>query len=72
MTRDQVTGKVGCVECKSSATAPFTANQISAFPEIERQGGTIIGRGKPGFEGGRRIDPTQIEVVRPDPKDELK
>jgi len=60
-------GEISCVECKSSATAPLTKNQKAAFPEIEKTGGTIVGKGKPGFPGGTRIPPTRIEILRPDP-----
>lgn len=60
-------GKVSCVECKSSETAPLTKNQKKAFPEIEVSGGTIVGKGKPGFPGGTRIPPTRVEIVRSKP-----
>lgn len=59
-------GEISCVECKSSETAPLTRNQKSAFPEIENTGGTIVGKGKPGFPGGTKIPPTRIEILRPD------
>ena len=58
-------GNVRCIECKSSTTAPLTKNQSKAFPEIEQSGGTIVGKGKPGFEGGTKIPPTKIEIFRP-------
>ena len=58
-------GNIRCIECKSSKTAPLTKNQSKAFPEIEQSGGTIVGKGKPGFEGGTRIPPTKIEIFRP-------
>ncbi|MFJ2288311.1 S-type pyocin domain-containing protein [Pseudomonas iridis] len=60
-------GEISCVECKSSDTAPLTKNQKSAFPEIEKTGGTVVGKGKPGFPGGTRIPPTRIDIIRPDP-----
>jgi len=52
-------------EAKSSATAPLTANQTKAFPEIEKTGATVKGAGKPGFPGGTQIPPTKVEIVRP-------
>ena len=58
-------GEISCVECKSSETAPLTKNQKSAFPEIEKTGGTVVGKGKPGFPGGTRIPPTRIDIIRP-------
>jgi hypothetical protein len=60
-------GEISCVECKSSDTAPLTKNQKAAFPEIEKSGATIVGKGKPGFPGGSRIPPTRVEILRPDP-----
>ena len=60
-------GEISCVECKSSETAPLTKNQKSAFPEIEKTGGTVVGKGKPGFPGGTRIPPTRIDIIRPNP-----
>ena len=58
-------GAIRCTECKSSATAPLTRNQRLAFPEIQKSGGVVVGRGKPGFPGGAEIPPTQIEIIRP-------
>ena len=65
LTRDPLTGEIGCVECKSSLTAPLTTNQALAFPEIEQSGGTILGIGKPGFPGGTQIPPTAVTIIRP-------
>lgn len=59
-------GEISCVECKSSETAPLTKNQKAAFPEIEKTGATVVGKGKPGFPGGTKIPPTRIEILRPD------
>ncbi|WP_430875385.1 VENN motif pre-toxin domain-containing protein, partial [Gilliamella sp. G0441] len=59
-------GNITCIECKSSDKAPLTPNQKVGFPDLEKNGGTIIGDGKPGFEGGTKIPPTKVEVVRPD------
>lgn len=64
MTKDSA-GTIGCVECKSSDTAPLTKNQAAAFPQIEAEGGIIVGKGKPGFEGGTVLPPTKVEIVRP-------
>jgi predicted helicase len=57
-------GDVVCFECKSSETAPLSKNQKKAFPEIEQTGGTVAGKGKPGYEGGTRIGPTKVNIVR--------
>ncbi|CAE6958473.1 hemagglutinin repeat-containing protein [Paraburkholderia domus] len=64
MTRDD-NGTIACVECKSSDTAPLTPNQTKAFPQIESEGGVIVGKGKPGFPGGTVIPPTKVNIVRP-------
>jgi RHS repeat-associated protein len=64
MGRD-ASGKVVCIECKSSATAPLTKNQAKAFPEIQQSGAVVVGNGKPGFPGGTRIPPTSVDIVRP-------
>jgi hypothetical protein len=64
LTRDPLTGKIGCIECKASQIAPLTPNQSLAFPQIERSGGTILGAGKPDFPGGTQIPPTAVQIVR--------
>lgn len=58
-------GTVNLTEAKSSATAPLTKNQSSAFPAIAKSGGVVTGEGKPGFPGGTTIPPTKVNVVRP-------
>jgi len=60
-------GKFQCVECKSSETARLTKNQKKAFQEIERTGGTVVGKGKPGVPGGTRMPPRPVEIKRPPP-----
>jgi hypothetical protein len=55
-------------EAKSSATAPLTRNQAAAHPEIANTGATVVGKGKPGFPGGTKIPPTNVQVVRPKPQ----
>jgi filamentous hemagglutinin len=64
MTRDNQ-GTIGCIECKASDDAPLTKNQAIAFPLLESQGAVIVGKGKPGFEGGTVIPPTKVQIVRP-------
>jgi RHS repeat-associated protein len=66
MTKNAQSGAIGCVECKSSATAPFTVNQAAAFPEIQQSGATVVGAGKPGFPGGTQIPPTVVDIIRGD------
>jgi len=58
-------GNIGLTEAKASETAPLTSNQKIAHPDIEQNGGVVVGKGKPGFEGGTEIPPTKVEVVRP-------
>lgn len=67
LTRDPG-GNIGCIECKSSDTAPLANNQNIAFPLVESQGAVIVGKGKPGFEGGTVIPPTKVQIVRPPSK----
>lgn len=52
-------------EAKSSHTAPLTKNQKQAFPEIEKLGATVAGKGKEPYTGGTQIPPTKVEIVRP-------
>ena len=59
-------GNILIEEYKSSDTARLTRNQKKAFPEIEKSGGVIVGKGKGEFTGGYRIPPgTKIKIVRP-------
>ena len=58
-------GSVVCIECKASSTAPLTPNQARAFPEIAQTGATVVGKGKPPFEGGTVIPPIVVRIVRP-------
>ncbi|MCW1832825.1 hemagglutinin repeat-containing protein [Pantoea ananatis] len=69
MTRDG-NGGLSCIECKSSSSAPLTQNQKIGYPDLEKNGGTIVGAGKPGFEGGTKIPPTQVIIIRPESKRE--
>ncbi|MDR7002899.1 hypothetical protein, partial [Neobacillus niacini] len=62
--KNKQTGELECVECKASPTAPLTKNQKQAFPEIEKTGATVVGKGKPPYTGGTQIPPTKIEVRR--------
>jgi RHS repeat-associated protein len=58
-------GTIKLREAKASETATLTKNQKSAHPSIQQDGGTVVGKGKPGFPGGTQIPPTKVEVVRP-------
>jgi len=59
------TGEPKLVEAKSSEKAPLTKNQKIAFPEIEKSGGVVVGKGKGEFPGGTKIPPQKVKVVRP-------
>jgi hypothetical protein len=65
MTRNRVTGEIGCLECKSSSTAQTRPRQTAVFAEMLQHGATIVGKGKPGFPGGMKIPPTRVEFRRP-------
>lgn len=58
-------GNIVCTECKASATARLTKNQAAAFPEMQKSGAVVVGKGKPGMPGGTRIPPTTVNIVRP-------
>lgn len=62
---DKETGEIKITEGKSSQTAPLTKNQKKAFPEIETDGGIVVGKGKPPFTKGTKIPPTKIDIIRP-------
>lgn len=62
---DAETRNIALTEAKSSSTAPLTRNQTIAFPEIEKDGATVVGKGKPPFVGGTLIPPTKVSIVRP-------
>jgi len=66
-SRDPKTGTPILDEGKASASAPLTPNQKKVIPDIEKNGGVVVGRGKPGFEGGTVIPPTPVNIVRPPP-----
>ncbi|MEQ5401062.1 hypothetical protein ABN303_10220 [Providencia rettgeri] len=44
----------------------LTDNQKTGYPDLEKNGGIIVGEGKPGFEGGTKLPPTKVEIVRPE------
>ena len=44
--KDRTTGAVQLTEAKSSPTAPLTKNQKKGFPEVEREGAVVVGKGK--------------------------
>lgn len=58
------TGKLQLTEAKGSLKAPLTKVQKKAYPEIEKYGGVVVGKGKPGLPGGTKIPPTKIKIVR--------
>ena len=64
--KDKKTGILRIEEHKSSATAPLTKNQTKAFPELEKSGGVVVGKGKGAYPGGTKIPPTKVKIVRPE------
>lgn len=50
-----------------SATAPYTTNQIKAYPnDILHNGGIVVCKGKGIFKGGYQIPAgTAVETIRP-------
>lgn len=69
VTRDPQSGTIGCIECKASQTAPINPNQRLTHAEIARSGAIIVGAGKPGFPGGTKIPPTEVQIIRGPVKD---
>lgn len=61
---DKETGEILIEEYKASSTAPLTKNQKIAHPEIQTDGGIVVGKGKPPFIGGTEIPPTKIKIIR--------
>ena len=59
-------GSIGIGEAKSSATAPLTKNQKIAFPEIQENGGIVVGKGIANFPGGTETPPTKAQIIRPE------
>jgi hypothetical protein len=43
----------------------LTKNQKKGFLAIEKNGGTVVGKGKPGYPGGTQIPPTKVDINRP-------
>jgi hypothetical protein len=60
-------GEVKLTDAKSSATAPNTPNQKVGYPLIERNGGTVVGKGAAakGYPEGTKIPPTTVDIIRP-------
>jgi hypothetical protein len=65
MGRHRKTGKIICVDCKSSQTARNTANQEVGYRELGQTGGEIAGAGKDPYLGGTELDPTETWIIRP-------
>lgn len=65
--RLDILGKNGGNEVKGSETATFTPGQKTEYPKLIKNGGVIVGKGKPGYPGGKSYGPgdLQINVTRP-------
>jgi len=64
--KEKSTNLIKLTEAKSSSKAPLTENQKIAFPEIEKSGATVVGKGKEPYPGGTEIPPTKVDIVRPE------
>jgi filamentous hemagglutinin len=51
-------------ECKASETARVGKDQQKFFDDLKDSGGTIVGDGKPTFEGGLVLPPTPMQIER--------
>jgi filamentous hemagglutinin len=56
--------KIKLSEFKASEKAPLTGNQKVVHPELEKYGGTVVGKGKAPYVGGTKIPPTHVDVIR--------
>lgn len=54
-------GGIKVIDAKASATAGFTKNQRKGYPLIGQYGGMI----ESGTLKGTKLNPTEIEIVRP-------
>jgi hypothetical protein len=62
--KDRTTGEIVLSDMKASETAPLTRNQTIVYPELERHGGTVVGKGKAPYVGGTQVPPTQVTIMR--------
>jgi filamentous hemagglutinin len=62
--KDRTTGEIVLSDMKASETAPLTRNQTIVYPELERHGGTVVGKGKAPYVGGTQIPPTKVAIMR--------
>ena len=69
LIRDLSTGKVSVVELKASMRALFSKKQKAFHEELSKGYSTIVGDGKPKFEGGLRLPPMSC-IVRHKPEAE--
>jgi hypothetical protein len=44
---------------------PIKPDQRRAFQEMQKDGATIVGKGKPGFPAGMKVPATQVQIWRP-------
>jgi len=66
MAKNEETGDFIFEEYKSSLSAPLTKNQKVGFPELNKYGGKIVGKGKEEFIGGTKISSDiEIQIIRP-------
>jgi hypothetical protein len=63
--KEKVTDDIKLTDGKASDTAGLTPNQKVVYPELERHGGTVVGKGKPPYDGGTKIPPTKVDIIRP-------
>ena len=57
-------GKPRLIEAKASQKAPLTKNQAKAFPEIQKSGAVVVGKGRPGYPRGTVIPPQKVRIIR--------
>lgn len=55
-------------DAKASAKAPLTKQQKVGYPDLDKNGGTVVGNNgaATGYPAGTKMPPTKVTIVRPD------
>jgi len=64
--KENGTGATKLTDGKASDTAGLTPNQKVVYPELEIDGGVVVGKGKPPYIGGTQVPPTKVDILRPE------
>lgn len=64
LARNPATGKLRCIECKAGEKPTYKPKQRNKHRSFGTAGGTSAGRGRPRFDGGTELPPTEVELMR--------